>query len=92
MADSGDDISMLFLERHKARSSTTLAGRRALETRPLARADRVSISTVSTKTRQLNLKVTPEFYERVAAFARNARVSMPVLIEMALNAYAEKAR
>ena len=87
-----DDISMALMQRYGQRASTTLAGRRALETKPLARADRVSISTVSTKTRQLNLKVTPEFYEHVAALARNARVSMPILVERAIALYGRNAR
>jgi hypothetical protein len=58
------------------------------ETRPLARADRRMSSTPSTKSRQMNLKFTPEFYERVAALARNAKVPMVEIVERAIEAYA----
>ena len=72
------------------RPTATLAGRRERETRPLARIDRQTISSVSTKSAQLNLKITPEFYERISALARNARVSMPKWLELAAAAYVEK--
>jgi predicted transcriptional regulator len=37
---------------------------------------------------QLNLKVLPEFRERVSALALNLRITMVVLIESAIEAYA----
>ncbi|HXF55304.1 MAG TPA: hypothetical protein VNK52_14400 [Hyphomicrobiaceae bacterium] len=66
----------------------TLADRRARETRPLAAADRRRLTRASTKSRQLNLKVTPEFHERVSALARNEGLPMVELIERAVEAYA----
>lgn len=83
----GED--MLILERFSKRTATaSLAGRRARETRPLAAADRRRIAHGSTKSRQLNLKVTPEFHERVSALALNEGIPMVELIERAVEAYA----
>ena len=83
----GED--MLILAKFAKRdSATSLAGRRARETRPLAPADRRRIAHGSTKSRQLNLKVRPEFHERVSALARNEGVAMVELIERAVEAYA----
>lgn len=90
MSDDAMDVNMAYLKRYGQRASATLAGRRERETRQLARADRVSISTVSRKNRQLNLKITPELYDRIAALARNARLSMPQWLERATAAYVEK--
>jgi hypothetical protein len=84
----GED--MAIFARFSKRPSATLTGRRTRETRPLARADRMKITTPSTKTRQMNLKVTPEFYERVAALARNVGVPMVALVERAVEAYAQR--
>jgi len=81
---------MAIFARFSKRPSATLTGRRTRETRPLARADRLRITTPSTKIRQMNLKVTPEFYERVAALARNVGVPMVVLVERAVEAYAQR--
>ncbi|HEX5958089.1 MAG TPA: hypothetical protein VFY92_05460 [Hyphomicrobiaceae bacterium] len=36
----------------------------------------------------MNLKVTPEFQERVSALARNEGITMVALIERAVEAYA----
>jgi hypothetical protein len=70
----------------------SVAGRWARETRPLAVADRRLISKRSMqpapKRLQLNLKVLPEFRERVSALALNLRITMVVLIESAIEAYA----
>ena len=63
-------------------------GRRARETKPLAPADRRRLAHGSTKSRQLNLKVRPEFHERVSALALNEGVPMVELIERAVEAYA----
>jgi hypothetical protein len=38
----------------------------------------------------MNLKVTPEFYERVTALARNAKVPMVEIVERAVEAYAQQ--
>ena len=84
MAEDMDGTDMAFMKKFGSRAASTLAGRRERETRPLAQSDRRSISTVSTKSRQLNLKVTPEFYERVAAMARNRRLSMPEYVAWAV--------
>jgi len=83
----GED--MAIFARFSKRPSTTLTGRRIRETRPLARADRLKLTTPSSKSRQMNLKVTPEFYERVTALARNAKVPMVELVERAVEAYAQ---
>jgi predicted HicB family RNase H-like nuclease len=90
-AFEGED--MAILERFAKRpSAASVAGRRARETRPLAVADRRLISQRSTqaapKRLQLNLKVLPEFHERVSALALNEGIAMVVLIERAVEAYA----
>jgi hypothetical protein len=87
----GED--MAILERFTKRTSTaSVAGRRFRETRPLAVADRHLISHLSSepapKRLQLNLKVRPEFHERVSALALNEGLSMIGLIERAVEAYA----
>jgi predicted HicB family RNase H-like nuclease len=87
---SDDDLDMSIMMKFNQRPTATLAGRRERETRPLARIDRQTISSVSTKSSQLNLKITPELYERVGALARNARLSMPRWFELAVAAYVEK--
>jgi hypothetical protein len=83
----GED--MMILARFGRRDSTaSLAGRRSRETRPVAAADRRRIARGSTKSRQLNLKVRPEFHERVSALALNEGIPMVELIERAVEAYA----
>ena len=83
----GED--MLILAKFAKRDATaTLAGRRARETRPLAPADRRRLAHGSAKSRQLNLKVRPEFHERVSALALNEGFPMVELIERAVEAYA----
>ena len=72
----------------KRDAAASLAGRRARETRPLAPADRRRITQGGTKSRQLNLKVTQAFYERVFALARNEDLPMVELVERAVEAYA----
>ena len=81
----GED--MLILAKF-AKRDATLAGRRTRETRPLAPADRRRLTHGSTKSRQLNLKVRPEFHERVSALALNEGIPMVELIERAVEAYA----
>ena len=88
----GDD--MAILERFGKRpSAATLAGRRIRETRPLPPADRRRITQSDTppsppKRLQLNLKVLPEFYDRLSALALNEGVAMITVIEQAVEAYA----
>jgi hypothetical protein len=77
----------------KRPSAATLAGRRSRETRPLSPADRRritqnGISPSPPKRLQLNLKVLPEFHERVSALALNEGVAMITVIERAVEAYA----
>jgi predicted HicB family RNase H-like nuclease len=85
----GEDFAVL--QRFGKRpSAASLAGRRERETRPLPQSDRRRLAERSTKSRQLNLKVTPEFHERVAALARNEGLTMVALIERAVEAYAAK--
>ena len=69
----GED--MILLERFGKRpSAASVAGRRTRETRPLAVADRRLIShrtkQPAPKRLQLNLKVLPDFHERVSAAGR----------------------
>jgi predicted HicB family RNase H-like nuclease len=85
----GEDFALLA-RFGKRPSAASLAGRRERETRPLPASDRRRISQASTKSRQLNPKVTPEFHERVSALARNHGVTMVALIERAVEAYAAK--
>jgi hypothetical protein len=66
----GEDMEIL--ERFRKRpAAASLAGRRERETRPLAVADRRHITprgaSPPPKRLQLNLKVLPEFHERVSA-------------------------
>ena len=88
-----DGENMLILQRFSKRPATTsVADRRERETRPLAAADRRLISRrekgAAPKRLQLNLKVLPEFHERVSALARNEGVAMITVIERAVEAYA----
>jgi hypothetical protein len=83
----GEDL-MILARFAKRPAAATLAGRRARETRPLAASDRRRLVHGSTKSRQLNLKVTPEFHERVSALAFNERIAMVELIARAVEAYA----
>jgi hypothetical protein len=83
----GEDLAVL--QRFGKRpSAATLAGRRERETRPLPASDRRRLTQASTKSRQMNLKVTPEFQERVSALARNEATTMVAIIERAVEAYA----
>ena len=88
----GEDMEILA-RFNKRPPATSLAGRRERETRPLAPADRHRITHRATpppppKRLQLNLKVLPEFHERVSALALNEGISMIGLIERAVEAYA----
>ena len=88
----GED--MLILQRFGKRpAAASIAGRRERETRPLNPADRRLIDrrvkeAAAPKRLQLNLKVLPEFYERVSALALNESVAMITVIERAVEAYA----
>jgi hypothetical protein len=88
----GED--MLILERFQKRpAAASVAGRRERETRPLTVADRRLINRrdkePAPKRLQLNLKVLPEFHERVSALALNEGVAMITVIERAVEAYAQ---
>jgi hypothetical protein len=50
--------------------------------------DDVAIFTRFAKRAGLNLKVTPEFHERVGALARNEGITMVDLVERAVEAFA----
>lgn len=84
MADEMEGVDLFFADRAPRRASATLDGRIARENRPLARADRVRISNVEKKERQLNMKVKPSVYEEMSATARRERVSMPDMLELLL--------
>jgi predicted HicB family RNase H-like nuclease len=88
MAELEGEDMVLMARFGKRPSAASLAGRRERETRPLPAADRQHLVKPSTKSRQLNLKVTPEFHERVSALARNDGVAMVDLVERAIEAYA----
>ena len=88
MAELEGEDMVLMARFGKRPAAASLAGRRERETRPLAAADRRHLVKPSTKSRQLNLKVTPEFHERVGALARNDGVTMVELVERAVEAYA----
>ena len=88
----GEDMAILA-RFGKRPSAATLAGRRIRETRPLPPADRRRITQSDTpppppKRLQLNLKVLPEFYERVSALALSEGVAMITVIERAVETYA----
>jgi hypothetical protein len=85
--EDGED--MLILAKFAKREATaSLAGRRTREARPLAAADRLLIARPSTKSSQLNLKVTPEFHGRVSALAIGEGIPMVELVIRAVDAYA----
>ena len=88
MSDLEGEDMLILAKFAKRDAAATLAGRRARETRPLAPADRRRLAHGSTKSRQLNLKVRPEFHERVSALAANEAIPMVELIERAVEAYA----
>ena len=87
----GEDIAILT-RFNKRPAAASLAGRRERETRPLAPADRRRITqrdaAPAPKRLQLNLKVRPEFHERISALAFNEGIAMITLIERAVEAYA----
>jgi len=88
----GEDMAILA-KFGKRPGAATLTDRRLRETRPLPPADRRRItqsdaSPSPPKRQQLNLKVLPEFYERVSALALNEGVAMITVIERAVEAYA----
>ena len=88
MSDLEGEDMLILAKFSKRDAAASLAGRRARETRPLAPADRRRLAHGSTKSRQLNLKVRPEFHERVSALALNEGIPMVELIERAVEAYA----
>jgi hypothetical protein len=88
MSDLEGEEMEILARFNKRPAAASLAGRRARETRPLSASDRRRLTQVSTKSRQLNLKVTPEFHERVSALARNEGIAMVDLVERAVEAYA----
>lgn len=89
MSEELEGVDMAIMAKFSKRpAAASLAGRRERETRPLSAADRRRLTQGSTKSRQLNLKVTPEFHERVGALARNEGLTMVALIERAVEAYA----
>ena len=90
MSDLEGEDMLILAKFAKRDAAATLAGRRARETRPLAPADRRRLAHGSTKSRQFNLKVRPEFHERVSALAANEGVPMVELIERAVEAYARR--
>jgi len=88
----GEDMAILA-KFGKRPSAATLTGRRLRETRPLPPADRRRITQSDTppsppKRQQLNLKVLPEFYERISALALNEGIAMITVVERAVEAYA----
>jgi len=88
----GEDMAILA-KFGKRPSAATLTSRRLRETRPLPAADRRRItqsdaSQPPPKRQQLNLKVLPEFYDRVSALALSEGVAMITVIERAVEAYA----
>ena len=89
----GDDMAILARFSRRA-TAASIAGRRERETRPLAPADRRRIThrdaAAAPKRLQLNLKVLPEFHERVSALAFNEGIPMITLIERAVEAYARQ--
>jgi hypothetical protein len=85
--EDGEDMAILA-KFAKREATASLAGRRAREARPIAPADRRRLSQGSTKSRQLNLKVTPEFHERVSALAIGEGIPMVEFVIRAVDAYA----
>jgi len=88
----GEDMAILA-RFGKRSTAATLAGRRIRESRPLPPADRRHITKTDApptppRRLQFNLKVLPEFHERVSALALNEGIAMITVIERAVEAYA----
>jgi hypothetical protein len=83
-----EDLQILALLNRERRPGTTLAGRRARETRPLRKADRQLLSADHVKDKQMNLTVSTVFRQRVQSLAAAEGVSMVALIERSVEFYA----
>jgi hypothetical protein len=87
LEEDGEDMAILA-KFAKREATASLAGRRAREARRIAPADRRHLTQGSTKSSQLNLKVTPEFHGRVSALAVGEGIRMVELVIRAVDAYA----
>jgi hypothetical protein len=83
-----EDLQILALLNTERRPGTTLAGRRALEARPLSNADRRQLSVDHVKNKQINLTVSTAFRQRVQSLAAAEGLSMVALIERSVEFYA----
>lgn len=89
MAVDGEDMEILA---HFGRREThTARGRRVAETRPSHFQDRRKLRTTG-RTAQMNLKVRPDFKDRVFALAQNAGLLMVEYVEMAIEEQAKRDR
>lgn len=86
MADSLEGEDMAIMARFKPRAARTAAGRLANETRMMHEADGRALRATG-RTAQMNLKVRPEFRERISALARRNNILMVEFIERAVAAY-----
>lgn len=87
--DDLDGMDMQIMAHFKPRASRTASGRRRGETRPMHYSDGRKLRATG-RTEQMNLKVRPDFKDRVSALARNANMLMVEYVERAIEAYAKE--
>lgn len=83
MADEPDGVDMQLMAAFGRRPTSTARGRRMAETRPMHFTDGRALRSTG-RTAQMNLKVRPDFKDRVAALARNHGLLMVEYIERAV--------
>lgn len=83
MSDEPDGVDMAIMEHFRRRATSTVRGRRLAETRPMHQVDGRKLRATG-RTSQMNLKVRPDFKDRVSALALNANLLMIEYIERAV--------
>lgn len=89
MSDDLEGVDMQLMARFGRRPGTTVRGRRLAETRPAHPVDNRRLRTTG-RVAQMNLKVRPDFRDRVFAAAQNEGLLMIELVERAVEAYLER--
>lgn len=84
-----DDNDLSVLNNWHKRMTATAQGRREKETRIVSYTDRRRLRKTG-RTEQMNLKVRPEFKQRLIALAQNADMLLVEYIEMAVEEKAKR--
>ena len=66
--DTSDGLDLMVMQHFAPRRSSTLAGRREAEKKPMAASDRIALKTTG-RTVQMNLKVRAAWKAEVATYA-----------------------